>query len=61
MMEKLQNLNQYDMKDLNIYIDPVDNFVKTPVDVLMFASDPGTGRAYEGALKQKFHEKPSFR
>ena len=60
-MEKLQNLNQYDMKDLNIYIEPVDNFVKTPVDVLMFASDPGTGRAYEGALKQKFHEKPMYK
>ena len=49
------------MKDLNIYIDPVDNFVKTPVDVLMFASDPATGRAYEGALRQKYHEKPMYK
>ena len=50
------------IKHFKYSIQPVAEFKHTPVDVLMFGSDPVAGRLYEYGLRQNYcKEKPLYR
>ena len=50
------------IKHFKYSVQPVEEYKHTPVDVLMFGSDPVAGRLYEYGLRQEYcNEKPLYK